>query len=70
MFEIQNKNTENINPKISKTSKGKTMLSSKCALYDSQKWRFMKVEKEKEILSSLGIKLQLSKIPLFGGILL
>ena len=30
----------------------------------------MKEEEEKEILSSLGIKLQLSKIPLFGGILL
>ena len=30
----------------------------------------MKEEEEKEILSSLGIKTQLSKIPLFGGILL
>ena len=67
---MQNKNTENINPKISKTSKGETMLSSKWALCDSQKWRFMKEEEEKEILSSLGIKTQLSKIPLFGGILL
>ena len=34
---MQNKNTENINPKISKTSKGETMLSSKWALCDSQK---------------------------------
>ena len=67
---MQNKNTENINPTISKTSKGKTMLSSKCVLCDSQKWRFIKEEAEKEILSSLGIKTQLSKIPLFGGILL
>ena len=67
---MQNKNTENINPKISKTSKSKTLLSSKCALCDSQKLRFMKEEEEKEILSSLGIKTQLSKIPSFGGILL
>ena len=31
------KNTENINPKVSKTSNGKTMILSKCAIYGSKK---------------------------------
>ena len=31
------KNTENINSRVSKTSNGKTMLLSKCAICDSKK---------------------------------
>ena len=31
------KNTENINPRVSKTSNGKTMFLSKCAICDSKK---------------------------------
>ena len=31
------KNTENINSSVSKTSNGKTMLLSKCAICDSKK---------------------------------
>ena len=31
------KNTENINPKVSKTSNGKTMVLSKCAICGSKK---------------------------------
>ena len=36
------KNTENINPRISKTSNGKTMLLSKCVICDSKKSKFIK----------------------------
>ena len=36
------KNTENINPKLSKTSNGRTKLLSKCAIYNSKKSRFIK----------------------------
>ena len=36
------KNTENINPRVSKTSNGKTILLSKCAIWDSKKSRFIK----------------------------
>ena len=36
------KNTENINPKVLKTSNGRTMLLSKCAICDSKKSRFIK----------------------------
>ena len=32
------KNTENINPVVSKTSNSKTMILSKCALCGSKKW--------------------------------
>ena len=31
------KNTENINPRVSKTSNGRTMVLSKCAICDSKK---------------------------------
>ena len=39
-------NTENKNPRISKTDNGKTMLLSKCAIYDSKKSRFIKNKKQ------------------------
>ena len=35
------KNTENINPKVSKTSNNRTMLLSKCAICGSKKSRFI-----------------------------
>ena len=36
------KNTENINPRVSKTSNGRTMLLSKCAIYDLRSKRTIK----------------------------
>ena len=63
------KNTENINPKVSKTSNGRTMLSSKCAVRGSTKSRFTKEQEAKGILSTLGLKTPLSRNPLFGNIL-
>ena len=36
------KNTENINPVVSKTSNGKTMILSKCVLCGSKKSGFIK----------------------------
>ena len=50
------KNTENINPKTSKTSNGRTMLLSNCAICNSKKSRFIKNEEAKGLLSNLGIK--------------
>ena len=49
------KNTESINPRVSKTSNGKTMVFSKCAICDSKKSRFIKNQEAKELLSNLGI---------------
>ena len=51
------KNTENINPRVSKTSTGKTiMILSKCAICGSKKSRFIKRQEAKGILTSLGFK--------------
>ena len=36
------KNTENINPRVSKTSNGRTMELSKCAICGNKKSRFIK----------------------------
>ena len=63
------KNTENINPRVSKISNGRTMVLSKCAICDSKKSRFIKNQEAKGLLSNLGIKTPLSKVPILGDIL-
>ena len=68
MFKVQ-KNAENMDSKVLKTKNGRTLLSSKCAVCSSKKSRLMKEQEAKGVLSSLGIKTPLSKIPLFGDIL-
>ena len=45
------------------------MLSSKCAVCGNKKSRFIKEQDAKGLLSSLGLKSPLNKIPLFGDIL-
>ena len=52
-----------------KTKNGTPVLSSKCAICGSKKSRFMEEEEAKGLLSNLGIKTPLNKIPLFGDIL-
>ena len=56
-------NTKNINAKVSKSNNDKIMLLSKYAICGSKKSRFMKEQETKGILSSLGLKTPLSKIP-------
>ena len=51
------------------TSNGKMMILSKCAICGSKKSKFIKKQEAKGILSSLGIKTPLSKIPLLGDVL-
>ena len=63
------KDTENINPKFSKTSNGRTMLLSKCAICSSKKSRFLKNQEAKGLLSNFGITTPLRKVPLLGDIL-
>ena len=63
------KDTEDINPTVSGTSNGKTMISSKCAICGSKKSRFTKNQEAKGLLSKLGIKTPLSKVPILGDIL-
>ena len=57
------KNTENIDPKISASTNGKTMILSNCAICGSKKSR------SKRLLSKLGIKTPLRKVPILGDIL-
>ena len=63
------KNTENVNPTVSKTSNGKTMLSSKCAINERKKSRFIKNQEAKGLLSTVDIRTPLSKVPILGNIL-
>ena len=63
------KDTENINPKVSKTSNGRTMLLSNCAICSSKKSRFIKNQEGNGLLSNLGIRTPLSKVPILGDIL-
>ena len=58
------KNAEIINPRVSKTSNGKTMILSKCAICGSKKSRFINKHEVIEIFSNLVIKTPLSEIPL------
>ena len=62
------KNTENINPRVSKTNNGRTMVLSKCAICDSKKSRFIKNQEAKRLLSNLGVTTPLSKVPILGDI--
>ena len=63
------KNTESINPKVSKTTNGKTMILSTCAICNSKKSTFIKEQQAKGLLSNLGLRTPLIKIPLLGDIL-
>ena len=63
------KDTENINPKVSKTSNGRTKLLLNCAICNSKKLRFIKNQVAKGLLSNLGIRTSLSKVPILGDIL-
>ena len=63
------KNTDNINPRFSKTSNSRTMSLSKCSICGSKKSRFMKEQEAKGCLSNIGLKTPLSKIPILGDVL-
>ena len=63
------KHTKNINSQVSSTSNGKLMIISKCAICGSKKSDFIKKQDAKGLLSKLGIKTPLNKIPILGEIL-
>ena len=47
----------------------KTMILSKCAICDSKKSKFIKNQEAEGLLSSLGIRKPLRKIPLLGDVM-
>ena len=63
------KNTESINPKVSKRTNGKTMILSKCAICGSKKSKFIKEKQATGLLSNLGLRTPLNKIPVLEDIL-
>ena len=62
--------TENINRKVSNTSNNRTMILSKCAICSSKKSIFLKDREAKGLLSNLGVRTPLSKVPILGNFLL
>ena len=60
------KKTENLNSKIFKTKTDRLIMQSKCVECGVKKSRFVKEQKAKGLLSNLGIKTLLSRIPLLN----
>ena len=60
------KNNENTNLKIVKSKNNRSMIQSNCAICDSKKSRFMKEHQASGLLSNLGIKTPLNKVPLLN----
>ena len=60
------KDTENIHPKMIRTKNNRLVMQSKCSVCGVKKSRFVKEQKAKGLLSNLGIKTPLSKIPLLN----
>ena len=59
------KDTENLNSKIFKT-KNRLIMQSKCPVRGIKNSRFVKEQEAKGLLSNLGPKTPLSKIPLLN----
>ena len=57
--------TENIDPKMVRTKNNRLIMQSKCSVCGIKKSSFVK-EQEAGLLKNLGIKTQLSKIPLLN----
>ena len=63
------KDIDNINPKVSKTNDGKTMILSKYAICGCKKSRFIKKQEASGILSNLCLRTPVSKVTSLGDIL-
>ena len=60
------KDTENINPKMVITKNNSLIMQSNCPVCGIKKSRFVKEQEAKGLLSNLGIRTPLSKIPLLN----
>ena len=58
------KDTENIDPKMVRTKNNRLIMKSKYSVCRIKKSRFVKEQEAKDLLSNLGIRTPLSKIPL------
>ena len=64
------KDTGNIDPKMFRTKNDRLLMQSKCSVCKNKKSRFVKEQEAKGLLSELGIKTPLSKIPLLNVLFL
>ena len=62
-------NTDSIDPKMFKTKNNRLLMQSKCSVCKNKKSRFVKEQEAKGLLSNLGIRTPLSKIPLLNVLL-
>ena len=60
------KYTKNLNFKFFKTKNNRLIMQSKCSDCGNKKSKFVKEQEAKGLLSNLGIKTPLSKIPLLN----
>ena len=63
------RNTESINPKVSKTTNSKAIILSTCAICSIKISKLIKEQQAKGLLSILGLRTPLNKIPVLGDIL-
>ena len=60
------KDTENIDSKMFRTKNNRLIIQLKCPVCGTKKSRFVKEQEAKVLLSNLGIRTPLSKIPLLN----
>ena len=60
------KDTENIDPKMFRTKNNRLIMRSSCTVCGTKKPKFVKKQEAKGLLSNLGIRTPLSKIPLLN----
>ena len=63
------KDTENLDSKIFRTKNNRLIMQSECSDCGNKKSRFIKEQEAEGLLSNLGIRTLLSKIPVLGDIL-
>ena len=60
------KYTKNTNLRIVKSKNDRSIIQTNCAICNSKKSRFIKEHQAKGLLSNLGIKTPLNKVPLLN----
>ena len=63
------KDSENLDSKIFKTKNSRIIMQSKCSDCGNKKSRFIKEQEAEGLLSNLGIRAPLDKVPILGDIL-
>ena len=62
------KDTKSLDSKIFRTINNRLIMQSKCNDWKNKKLRFIKEQEAEDLLSNLGIRTSLNKIPILGDI--